>query len=40
MASLPLLGKHLALMAHKGVSSTSRIESVWSRLPLRKGVRR
>jgi NTE family protein len=39
MASLPLLGKHLALMAHKGVNSTSRIESVWSRLLLRKGVR-
>jgi NTE family protein len=39
MASLPLLGKHLALMANKGVNSTSRIETVWSRLLLRKGVR-
>jgi len=39
MASLPLLGKHLALMANKGVNSTSRIETVWSRLLLRKGIR-
>jgi NTE family protein len=39
MASLPLVGKHLALMAHKGVNSTDRIEAVWSQLLLRKGVR-
>ncbi len=39
MASLPLLGKHLALMAHKGVNSTDRIETVWARLLARKGVR-
>lgn len=39
MASLPLLGKHLALMTHKGVNSTDRIEGVWSQLLLRKGVR-
>ena len=39
MASLPLLGKHLALMTHKGVNSTERLEAVWSQLLLRKGVR-
>ena len=39
MASLPLLGKHLALMTHKGVHTTDRMEAVWSRLLLRKGVR-
>ena len=39
MASLPLLGKHLALMLNKGVNSTNRIETVWSRLLLRKGIR-
>jgi NTE family protein len=39
MASLPFLGKHLALMANKGINSTSRIETVWSRLLLRKGIR-
>ena len=39
MASLPLLGKHLALMTHRGINSTDRIEAVWSQLLLRKGVR-
>ncbi len=39
MASLPLLGKHLALMANKGINTTSRMETVWSRLLLRKGIR-
>jgi len=39
MASLPLLGKHIALMASKGVNTTERIEAVWSQLLLRKGVR-
>ncbi|MFV1970654.1 MAG: patatin-like phospholipase family protein [Acidimicrobiia bacterium] len=39
LASLPLLGKHLALMTHKGVNSTDRIEAVWSQLLLRKGIR-
>ena len=39
MASLPLLGKHLALMTSKGINTTNRIEHVWSRLLSRKGVR-
>ena len=39
MASLPLLGKHLALLTHKGVNTTRRMEAVWARLLLRKGVR-
>jgi NTE family protein len=39
IATLPLLGKHLALMTHKGVHTTSRIEAVWSRLLLQKGIR-
>jgi NTE family protein len=39
IASVPLLGKHLALMTNKGVNTTSRIEAVWSQLLLRKGVR-
>jgi NTE family protein len=39
MASLPLLGKHLAPMTNQGVNTTNRIETVWSRLLLRKGVR-
>lgn len=38
LAAVPLVGKHLALMAYKGVHSTERIEEVWSRLLLRKGV--
>ncbi|GMQ94422.1 MAG: hypothetical protein BMS9Abin12_1912 [Acidimicrobiia bacterium] len=39
MASLPLLGKHIALMVSKGTHTTERIEAVWSQLLLRKGVR-
>jgi len=39
IAALPLVGKHLALMTHKGVHATSRIEAVWSRLLLKKGIR-
>jgi NTE family protein len=38
IAALPLLGKHLALMTNKGVHTTDRIEAVWSRLLLKKGV--
>jgi len=39
MASLPLLGKHLALMTHKDAATTDRMEAVWSRLLPRRGVR-
>jgi NTE family protein len=39
LASIPVVGKHMALMVHKGIYSTSRIEAVWSRLLMRKGVR-
>jgi NTE family protein len=39
IAALPFLGKHLALMTNKGVHTTNRIEAVWSRLLLKKGIR-
>ena len=39
LASVPLLGKHMALLAYQGVNTTMRLEEVWSRLLLRKGVR-
>ncbi len=39
MASLPLLGKLVSLIVNKGVNATTRIEAVWSRLLLRKGIR-
>jgi NTE family protein len=39
LVSLPVVGQHIALMVHKGIHSTSRVEAVWSRLLLRKGVR-
>lgn len=39
LASVPLVGKHIALMTHAGVNTTARVEAVWSKLLLRKGVR-
>ncbi|MCL1594743.1 MAG: patatin-like phospholipase family protein [Actinomycetia bacterium] len=36
---IPLFGQHMALVIHKGINRTRRIESVWRKMLLRKGVR-
>jgi len=38
-ARVPLIGQHLALMTHRGIHRTRRIEAVWTKMLLRKGVR-
>jgi NTE family protein len=35
---VPLIGRHIALVMHRGLYRGERLESVWSRLLLRKGV--
>ncbi len=39
MTRVPIIGQHLALMSHKGVNRTRRIEAVWRKMLLRKGIR-
>ena len=39
LARVPVVGQHLALVTHRGIHRTRRIEAVWRKLLLRKGVR-
>jgi NTE family protein len=36
---IPIVGDHLALMLHRGVNRTKRIEAVWRKMLVRKGIR-
>ena len=36
---IPIIGDHLALVLHRGVNRTKRIEAVWRKLLVRKGIR-
>jgi NTE family protein len=39
VAKIPAVGDHLALLIHHGVNRTRRIEAVWRKLLVRKGIR-
>jgi NTE family protein len=39
VARVPLIGDHLALLLHRGINRTRRIEAVWRKMLVRKGVR-
>jgi NTE family protein len=39
VAKVPIVGDHLALLLHRGVNRTKRIEAVWRKMLVRKGVR-
>ncbi len=39
IARVPLVGDHLALLLHRGINRTNRIEAVWRKLLVRKGIR-
>jgi len=38
-AQIPLIGQHIALALHRGINRTRRLEAVWRKLLLHKGVR-
>ncbi len=39
IAKIPVIGEHVALVAHRGIHRTRRIEAVWKKMLLRNGVR-
>jgi NTE family protein len=39
LARIPVVGNHLALLAHRGINRTRRIEAVWRKMLVRKGIR-
>ncbi len=39
VARIPVIGNHLALLAYRGINRTKRIEAVWRKMLVRKGIR-
>jgi len=39
VARIPVIGNHLALLGYRGINRTKRIEAVWRKMLVRKGIR-